>query len=123
MNFLADQNFPRTCEPLLEKFGHTLCDVVYDPNVGLSDSWLFGEAQKQKAVFLTTDKDFFHTIPWLFTEHAGAIVINLRKPNRVQILAKLEWALEFLNSHSIESHVLLLRDSRAYYSKRIYPKA
>jgi predicted nuclease of predicted toxin-antitoxin system len=123
MNFLADQNFPRTCEPLLKKLGHTLCDITYDPNVGLTDAWLFGEAQKRKAVFLTTDKDFFHTIPWLFPEHAGAIVINLRKPNRAQILAKLEWALEFVNSHPIENHVLLLRDNRAHYSKRTYPKA
>jgi predicted nuclease of predicted toxin-antitoxin system len=122
MNFLADQNFPRTCEPLLKKSGHTLSDVVYDPKAGLSDTWLFGEAQRLKAVLPTTDKDFFHTVPWLFAEHAGAIVINLRKPNRVEILAKLEWALEFLNSHSIENHVLLLRDNRAYYSKRIYPK-
>jgi hypothetical protein len=122
MNFLADQNFPRTCEPLLKGFGHDLCDLVYDPNIGLSDHWLFGEAQKLKAVFLTTDKDFFHTIPWLFSEHAGAIVVNLRQPNRAQILQKLEWALEFLKSHPIENHVLLLRDNRAYYSKRISAK-
>ena len=122
MNFLADQNFPGTCETLLRNSGHTLFDIKYDPNLGLSDSWLFGEAQKQKAVFLTTDKDFFHTVPWLFPEHAGAIIVNLRQPNRAQILAKLEWALEFLKSHPIENHVLLLRDNRAYYSKRSYPK-
>jgi len=122
MNFPADQNFPRTGEPLLTRYGHTFCDFKYDPNLGLSDSWLFGEAQKLKAVFLTTDKDFFHTIPWLFLEHCGAIVIDLRKPNRAQILAKLEWGLEFVKSHPVENHVLLLRDNRAYYSRRTYPK-
>jgi len=118
MNFLRDQNFPVTCEPLLKEFGHTPCSIVYDPNIGLEDDWLFGEAQKLEAVFLTTDKDFFHTIPWLFPAHAGAVVINLAKPNRAQILEKLRWALDFLKTHSIANHVLLLRDNRAHYSQR-----
>jgi len=95
MNFLADQNIPRTCESLLKMFDHSLCKLKYDPNLDLNDAWLFSETQKQKAVFLTTDKDFFHTVPWLFSEHAGAIIVNLRKPNRAQILAKLEWASNF----------------------------
>src|SRR6266540_2835153 len=99
MDFLADQNFPRTCEALLKEFGHELNQVVFDPEASLDDTWLFTEAQRHDAVFLTTDKDFFHTIPWLYAEHAGVIVINLAKPNRAQILEKLRWALEFLKSH------------------------
>jgi hypothetical protein len=35
MRFLADQNFPRTCKELLEKFGHSLWELRYDPNTGL----------------------------------------------------------------------------------------
>ena len=118
MKFLADQNFPLACKPLLEEFGHSVCDLDYDPNTGLSDDWLFEEAQRQGAVFLTTDKDFFHTVPLLHPSHAGVIVITLARPNRVQILEKLRWALGFLQSKPIADHVLLLRDHRVLYSKR-----
>ena len=122
MKFVADQNFPRTCAPILEEFGHNLHDFRYDPNLGLDDDWLFAEAQKLGAVFLTTDKDFFHTIPWLFPNHCGAIVVTLAKPNRAQLLEKLRWALTFLKSHPIENHVLLLRDNRALFSERTQQK-
>src|SRR5438128_905454 len=115
MKFLRDQNFPRTCESVLNEFGHALCAIDYDPDTEVNDDWLFGEAQRLDAVLLTTDKDFFHTIPWLYPFHAGAIVINLAKPNRAQILEKLRWGLEFLKSRPIKNHVLLLRDSRAFY--------
>jgi len=36
-------------------------------------------------VFLTTDRDFFHTIPHIHDKHAGIIVIALRQPNRSTI--------------------------------------
>ena len=118
MRSLADQNFPRTCKELLEEFGHSFGELSYDPNTGLSDDWLFAEAQKQNAVFLTTDKDFFHTVPLLHPSHAGVIVITLAHPNRDQILEKLRWALGFIQSNPIADHVILLRDHRVLYSKR-----
>ena len=119
MNFLADQNFPRTCAPLIREYGHTYCDLSLDPELGIEDQVLFEKAQALNAVFLTTDKDFFHTIPLLYAEHAGVIVVNLARPNRAQILEKLQWALEFIKTHPIPNHVLLLRDHRVLYSKRI----
>ncbi len=118
MKFLPDQNFPRSCAPLLQEFGHTLCDCQFDPKTGLDDDWLFQEAQKAGAVFLTTDKDFFHSVPWRYARHEGVIVVNLAKPNRIQILEKLRWALDFLTSNPIQNHVLLLRDQRVLYSQR-----
>ena len=118
MRFLADQNFPRTCKQLLEEFGHSACDLNFDPNTGLSDEWLFAEAQRQGAVLLTTDKDFFHTVPLLYASHAGVIVVTLARPNRDQILEKLRWALVFIQSNRITNHVILLRDHRVLYSKR-----
>ena len=119
MKFLADQNFPRTCKDLLDEFDHTLWEPNYDPNTGLSDEWLFAQAQEQNAVFLTTDKDFFHTVPLIYPRHAGVIVITLARPNRDGILKKLRWGLVFIQSNPIADHVILLRDHRVLYSKRI----
>jgi predicted nuclease of predicted toxin-antitoxin system len=118
MKFLVDQNFPRTCSTVLAEFGHTLCEYRYSPGISENDSRIFEAAQKLGAVFLTTDKDFFHTIPWLFPAHFGVVVITLTKPNREALLEKLRWALNFLTTHVIKDHVLLLRDHRAIYSER-----
>jgi hypothetical protein len=59
----------------------------------------------------TTDRDFFHTIPWLFAEHHGVIVIALKQPNRAAILLKLEWILEKLPPQSFRNRVFQLRDT------------
>jgi len=71
-------------------------------------------AQEKKAIFLTTDKDFFHTIPHLSEKHYGVIVIALRQPNRKNITNKILFALNHFNLSSFESKILLLRDN--YFS-------
>lgn len=106
MKFLADQNFPRTCVLLLAEFGHELVATQFDPRSSLSDDWIFEETQRHGAVLLTTDKDFFHTIPWLYPEHEGAVIIALKRASRVAILDKLRAGLEFIKTHPIDNHVL-----------------
>jgi hypothetical protein len=118
MKFLADQNFPRACATLLGEFGHELMFTGFDPEIGLSDHWIFEQAQKFEAVLLTTDKDFFHTIPWLYPEHKGAIIVALKRPGRIAILDKLRAGLEFIRAHGLENHVLLLTDSRLHFLRR-----
>jgi predicted nuclease of predicted toxin-antitoxin system len=118
MKFLADQNFPRTCAPLLAEFDHELAPTRFDPQSSLSDNWIFDLAQSLGAVLLTTDKDFFHTIRWLYSEHQGAIIITLKRPSRVAILNKLRAGMEFIKTHPIENHVLLLTDTRVYFLRR-----
>ena len=62
------------------------------------------------ATILTTDRDFYHTVPMLYPEHHGIVVIALRQPNRQAILVKLEWLLTQQELFPLEGKVLLLRD-------------
>ena len=55
---------------------------------------LFGRAQKLGAVILTSDRDFYHTVPLIHPEHCGIIVVALRQPNRKAILTRLQWFFE-----------------------------
>ena len=75
-------------------------------------------AQNESAIFLTTDKDFFHTIPHLFEEHFGIIVITLRQPNRKKITEKLFFALTHFELPFFNSKVLLLRDNDFSYTEK-----
>jgi len=76
----------------------------------LSDRDIFAEAQRCAAVFLTTDRDFFHTIPHLHEKHAGIIVIALLQPNRSAIIEKLSWPLNRLQPEQFKNRTVQLRD-------------
>ncbi|MCU0797116.1 MAG: DUF5615 family PIN-like protein [Akkermansiaceae bacterium] len=77
----------------------------------MEDSEVFQKAQNLGAVLLTTDRDFYHTIPHLFENHFGVVVIALRQPNRNAILSRLESILGQVHEHQFHNRVFQLRDS------------
>jgi len=111
MKFFLDENFPRAAIAVIQRQGHEAMDARDLLAPGLPDEHLFGEAQGRGAVFLTTDRDFFHTIPWLYARHFGIVVIALRQPNRERILARLEWFLRTMDLHKLAGRVYQLRDT------------
>lgn len=110
MKFFLDENFPKSAAAFLERMGHETLDLRGTGREGLSDAEIFSEAQTIDAVFLTTDRDFFHTIHHLHEKHAGIIVIALRQPNRASILEKLSWVLNHLQPDEFRNRAIQLRD-------------
>ncbi|RYD62422.1 MAG: hypothetical protein EOP83_14635 [Verrucomicrobiaceae bacterium] len=111
MRFLLDENFPKAAKGLLEEEGHEVFDFRGTPEEGIEDSSVFAPAQEHDAILLTTDRDFFHTIPHLFDTHAGVVVIALRQPNRDAILSRLNWLLDRVDKASFSDRCFQLRDS------------
>jgi predicted nuclease of predicted toxin-antitoxin system len=111
MKFLLDENFPKAAISFLEGAGHDVFDFRGTGEEGIEDSKVFRKAQNLASVLLTTDRDFFHTIPHLFDSHCGVIVIALRQPNRRSILARLEWILSHVEDYQFNNRVFQLRDS------------
>ena len=111
MTFLLDENFPKGAEAVLTSRGHEVIDFRCTAMQGMSDADVFKTAQAAKAVLLTTDRDFFHTIPHLFDTHSGVVVVALRQPNRRNILAKLEWILDRIEPADFPNRVFQLRDN------------
>lgn len=110
MRFFLDENFPMSASEFLRRRNHEATDIRGTRDQGVDDVRLFDLAQEQQAVLLTTDRDFFHTIPHLYEHHLGVVVIALRQPNRQNILGKLEWFLEHFGHTSLENKVFQLRD-------------
>lgn len=110
MRFFLDENFPKSATERLEALGHEVFDLRGISREGCNDQDIFAEAQDRNAIFLTTDRDFFHTIPHLFDHHAGVVVIALRQPNREGILAKLDWILNKLSPSDFLNRTIQLRD-------------
>lgn len=111
MKFFLDENFPRTAMAFLESAGHSAAHALQHFPPGTADAILFAHAQEQQAVFVSTDKDFFHTIPLAFERHCGAIVITLRKPNRVDLLRRLADALAQLGERELKDTTWLVTET------------
>ncbi len=111
MRFLLDENFPRAAKTMLEQSGHVVYDMRDILESGADDNSVFRKAQELDAVLLTTDRDFFHTVSYLWHEHSGVIVIALRQPNREAILARLAWFVKTFSDDNIRNEVYQLRDS------------
>jgi predicted nuclease of predicted toxin-antitoxin system len=110
MKFLLDENFPKAAGDFLSNLGHEVFDFRGTTLEGMKDDAVFAMAQRQEAVLLTTDRDFFHTITHLYEEHCGVIVIALRQPNRKAILDRLDWILAHVDPSLYRNRVFQLRD-------------
>lgn len=117
MKFLLDENFPKSAERLLGELGHEVLDIRGTALQGTDDLTLFEIAQRNEAVLLTTDRDFYHTISLLFEDHFGVVVIALKQPNRQAILARLKWIVTSELFDNFHNRVVLLRD-RTYRIRR-----
>ncbi len=110
MKFLLDENFPTAACQLLRDQHHTAIDIRAIAKPGIEDEKIFELAQQHQAILLSTDRDFFHTIPHLHPHHHGVIVIALRQPNRSNILSKLRWFLDHFGNTNLDNKVFQLRD-------------
>ena len=112
MTFFLDENFPRPALAHLEGAGHKASHALDIFPPGTAADKLFAHAQEQSAIFVTTGKDFFHTIPLSCARHHGAIVITLRKPNRADLLRRLADVLALLGDRGLPDTVWLVTDTR-----------
>jgi predicted nuclease of predicted toxin-antitoxin system len=112
MKFFLDENFPRLALNQLVSAGHSAAHAMDYFPPGTADHKLFDHAQAHGAIFITTDKDFFHTIPLAFARHGGAIVVTLRKPNRADLLRRLADALTLLGGRDLRDTVWLVTDTQ-----------
>ena len=90
MRILLDENFPKSAVDVIEAAGHEVIPFVDVCEFGADDEVVFESAQNLGAVILTSDRDFYHTVPLIHPEHCGIIVVALRQPNRNAILTRLQ---------------------------------
>ena len=109
MKFLLDENFPRSATEVIREAGHDPLFLEEYCELGASDEVVFDVAQSQQAIILTSDRDFYHTVPLLHPMHCGIVVISLRQPNRQAILERLNWFFSHVEL-PIDNQVYSLRD-------------
>jgi len=111
MTFLLDENFPISAVGVLTGQGHVALRVLDLAAQGIEDRNICELAQQTEAVLSTTDRDFFHTIPYLFATHHGVIGVALKRPNRAAILSRTQWILAKLSPSDFRNRVFQVRDT------------
>ena len=109
MKFLLDENFPRSSADFIESCGHVAIRFAEVCAGGDDDETVFSAAQRLGATILTSDRDFYHTMPLLHPTHAGIVVVALRQPNRAAINSRLKWFMENIDE-PLANRVYVLRD-------------
>ncbi|MCK4799284.1 MAG: DUF5615 family PIN-like protein [Spirochaetes bacterium] len=112
MKILLDENFPKKSVSLLEKYGFEIIDIRGTKSEGLQDKKIFDIAIKEKALFLTTDKDFYHTIHFNNKPHKGIVVITLSQPNAINIIEKLDWFLKTFSNENFNNKCYLINNNK-----------
>ncbi|MDB4265422.1 DUF5615 family PIN-like protein [bacterium] len=111
MNFLFDENFPKSARAYIESLGHTILDFLEEGDRGASDEVVMSMAIDRSAVVLTMDRDFFHTIGRQYEGHSGIVVVALRQPNRLAIIERLSWFFENIATELLKGRTFQLRDT------------
>jgi predicted nuclease of predicted toxin-antitoxin system len=109
MKFLLDENFPRSSADFIKLCGHEAIRFDEACDSGDDDETVFSVAQRLGATILTSDRDFYHTMPLLHPTHAGIVVVALRQPNRAAINSRLKWFMENIKE-PLANRVYVLRD-------------
>ena len=109
MKFLLDENFPISSADFIRSCGHEAVRFDEVCDYGADDETVFATAQRLGAVILTSDRDFYHTMPLLHPSHAGIVVVALRQPNRAAINSRLKWFMEYI-AEPLNDRVFVLRD-------------
>jgi len=113
MHFFLDENFPLSVLPIIESLGHSAIRALDIFDQGSSDEELFTYAINNKAIFLTTDKDFYHTIPMKCNVRgAKIIVIAISKPNSKNIIDRLLNFLHTIDLERMSEGIFLINDRK-----------
>ena len=112
LRFYLDENFPVIIGSRLAAAGHRVFRAIDLHPRGTADEILFRDAQSKAAIFLTTDKDFFHTVPFLFPQRKAPVVaITLARANTEAIWTRLvAWSTSI--SESDMTAIFLVKDTR-----------
>ncbi len=110
MRFLLDENFPKAAISFLTDLGHEVLDFRNEGVEGAHDADVMALAFDKRAVILTTDRDFFHTLSSAFPQHHGIVVIALKRPTRDTIIGRLRWLLSSVATDSFSGRAFQLRD-------------
>ena len=95
VQFLLDEDLPRSAADLVRRLGHHAVDVRDVGLRGETDRQIISYAREQDLCLITGDYDFADTRSYPPSEHCGIVVLRIRRGSTARsILALLEAFLQ-----------------------------
>ena len=107
MRILVDENIPLMTVKSLRDMGHDVLDIRGTKNEGITNSKLWILTQKERCLFITTDKGF---TDYRETHHYGILIIRLKQPNRNKIHDKVIRAINQFKEKEWKNLLVVMRD-------------
>jgi predicted nuclease of predicted toxin-antitoxin system len=108
MDILVDENIPYMTGRALRQDGHDVHDIRSTPDKGATDVSIWGMAQREKRLLITTDKGF---TSYRNERHCGILIVRLRQPNRRKIHERVMQAIIQFESTDWPNLLVIMRDT------------
>ena len=108
MKILVDENVPMMTVQQLRDEGHNVLDIRGTPDEGMEDETLWQMTQREKRLFITTDKGFSQ---YRNEKHHGILIIRLRQPNRQKIHQRVMQAITQFQEKDWSGLLVVMRDA------------
>lgn len=117
MKILVDENIPLMTVQALRESGHDVLDIRGSADEGSADWSLWGIAQQQKRLLISTDKGFAsHRDEF----HWGMLIVRLRQPNREKIHRRVMRATNQFSADQWRGLLVTMRDvARSVWRSRV----
>ena len=107
MKIAVDEHIPLMTVRALEAMGHEVRDIRGTPDEGIQDDELWELAQRDKRLFITTDRGFTQ---YRTTPHHGILIVRLRQPNRHKIHQRIMRAMRQVAETGWPGLLVIIRD-------------
>ena len=112
MRVKLDENLPSDAADLLRDAGHDAATVLDEGRGGAADSDLAALCRREGRVLVTLDTDFADIRAYPPAEHAGLLVLRLRRQDKQHVLGVLRRVAPLLDVEPLDRHLWIVDEER-----------
>ena len=112
MDFKLDENLPVEVAELLVQAGHTATTVIDEGLGGRPDADVATVAQREQRVVVTLDVGFADVRTYPPRQHAGLIVLRLRRQDKASVLAAVSRLVPALAAEALVGRLWIVEETR-----------
>jgi len=107
-----DENLPHECATLLRNAGFEADTVADERLAGADDFVIAYKSRAEDRALVTLDLDFSNVLAYPPAEHAGIIVLRLKRQDKHAILALMHWVVLTLKTRTPQGELWIVEPDR-----------
>jgi predicted nuclease of predicted toxin-antitoxin system len=112
MRVKIDENLPAVLETILTTLGHNVDTVPAEGLAGRNDDEVLAASRKSGRFLLTQDLHFSDSRRMERQRHPGVLLLRLRNPNRVALIARIAFLFEQEDVQNWEGCIVIATETK-----------